>query len=678
MSRLPKPGLDDGIWGDLLNDFLRVAHNADGTLSDDALGSDLAAIGQLSPQNDDVLQRKSGAWTHRTLTQLKADLGFDGKVDKTVATAKGDLLVGSAASTVGGLGVGSDGEVLVADSTRTLGVKWGTATGHDASAVHQGDMVVNPRDYGAQGDAKRIANITATSASATVTVGSACFTAGDVGKAALVCTDTAAGTITTIQAVVSSTQVTLAAASGLTASGANAYLVFGTNDTAALQATLNAAASGHTITTSIGPNSPMGLGFSDAFVPNGQNLQGGYIITSQLTVPSGVRYDSQALIFNMLSDRYAPCMVFSPYTRIGTLRVDALQGAGIQLGSAAGTQAHIQAQSITIWHGGSSTETSGLLRSQDCIALLGYSFLIDSVWCKGGVRTLYHNAGSDCTINRAHCIGALTAVHMLQSNQVYYGMILADSCGKAGGGTNGVIIDNQCTNIAINVMAFMIVGSTQKLDNVVALGTSSTNLNKLIRLHVQAALTGGAVLSMANSQDIQYSVAASNNTAPSFGGSNITTAVVFGSNVTGYTAGDARMTGSVTPYSGTVPGPMTYYRTGVRYFIQGGAAPTATAQSANGTSAPSPTTVGNDSRGKVSFGSGTSTASGTQVTVTFASSSAYVATPYVVVTPLSAATAALQPYISAATTTSFSIGFAVAPTASQSSGTYALNYRIES
>lgn len=36
--------------------------------------SDLTAIAGLSPSNDDILQRKSGAWTNRTMAQLKADL----------------------------------------------------------------------------------------------------------------------------------------------------------------------------------------------------------------------------------------------------------------------------------------------------------------------------------------------------------------------------------------------------------------------------------------------------------------------------------------------------------------------------------------------------------------------------------------------------------------------------
>jgi hypothetical protein len=32
MIRLPIPGSDDGSWGQILNDFLAQAHNADGTL----------------------------------------------------------------------------------------------------------------------------------------------------------------------------------------------------------------------------------------------------------------------------------------------------------------------------------------------------------------------------------------------------------------------------------------------------------------------------------------------------------------------------------------------------------------------------------------------------------------------------------------------------------------------
>lgn len=37
MARLPVSGSDDGIWGNILNDFLNVSHNADGTLKNSAV-----------------------------------------------------------------------------------------------------------------------------------------------------------------------------------------------------------------------------------------------------------------------------------------------------------------------------------------------------------------------------------------------------------------------------------------------------------------------------------------------------------------------------------------------------------------------------------------------------------------------------------------------------------------
>ncbi len=51
--------------------------------------ADLTAIAGLSPTNDDVIQRKSGAWTNRTMAQVKTDLSLTksdvglGNVDNT-------------------------------------------------------------------------------------------------------------------------------------------------------------------------------------------------------------------------------------------------------------------------------------------------------------------------------------------------------------------------------------------------------------------------------------------------------------------------------------------------------------------------------------------------------------------------------------------------------------------
>lgn len=69
-----------------------------------AFNADLAAIAGLSPSNDDFIQRKAGAWTNRTIAQVKTDLGLSGTNtgDQTI-TLTGDVTgsgTGSFAATI--------------------------------------------------------------------------------------------------------------------------------------------------------------------------------------------------------------------------------------------------------------------------------------------------------------------------------------------------------------------------------------------------------------------------------------------------------------------------------------------------------------------------------------------------------------------------------------------------
>jgi hypothetical protein len=53
----------------------------------------------------------------------------EGGIQPTLLTAKGDLITATAASTVARLGVGTDAQILVADSTASTGLKWATPAG---------------------------------------------------------------------------------------------------------------------------------------------------------------------------------------------------------------------------------------------------------------------------------------------------------------------------------------------------------------------------------------------------------------------------------------------------------------------------------------------------------------------------------------------------------------------
>ncbi len=109
------------------------------------LDADLTDIAALTPTNDDIIQRKAGAWTNRTMAQLKTDLVLvkgdvglgnvtnDAQTRLATLTTKGDLYVATGSATVVRLPVGTDGHVLTANSAVANGVDWQAAGGGGGS-----------------------------------------------------------------------------------------------------------------------------------------------------------------------------------------------------------------------------------------------------------------------------------------------------------------------------------------------------------------------------------------------------------------------------------------------------------------------------------------------------------------------------------------------------------------
>lgn len=93
-----------------------------------------------------------------------------------------------------------------------------------------------------------------------------------------------------------------------------------------------------------------------------------------------------------------------------------------------------------------------------------------------------------------------------------------------------------------------------------------------------------------------------------------------------------------------------------------------------GTGPAAPTVVAGSTlyRGGVNFGSGTAPTSGSQVTVAF--SATLPSVPFITVAPTTAAAGTINPTVLAATTTGFTIGSGVAPTATQGATVYGVNW----
>lgn len=126
LARLPVPGSDDGVWGDVLNEYLAAIHNADGTLKDNvvtnaSLADDAVAASTLqdgsvpstklatsnNPTSGDLLGWNGSAltWTVPSSSSTPPDATSS---TKGLVQLSGDLAGTAASPTVPGLASKAD------------------------------------------------------------------------------------------------------------------------------------------------------------------------------------------------------------------------------------------------------------------------------------------------------------------------------------------------------------------------------------------------------------------------------------------------------------------------------------------------------------------------------------------------------------------------------------------
>jgi hypothetical protein len=127
------------------------------TTGDDTMAGSLTAANyvtpgflRLGPGGDTTLERLTTGLLQVNGKMLLDTTEGDGRyVTRALADAKGDLFAASGPDAVGRLPLGTDGQVLTADGTQTLGVKWADAAGGAGSYLPlaggtlTGDLVVS-------------------------------------------------------------------------------------------------------------------------------------------------------------------------------------------------------------------------------------------------------------------------------------------------------------------------------------------------------------------------------------------------------------------------------------------------------------------------------------------------------------------------------------------------------
>jgi hypothetical protein len=252
----------------------------------------------------------------------------------------------------------------------------------------QNQINANFDGVSAIGDGRRLFGVVSSSASTGVTCIGAGFTSGDIGKVAIIYTDTGAGTIRTITAVTNSTTIVLSGNAGITTAGG--YMIFGTDASTAIQSAIDTASAKSSIGETGNPNQMVGSGKTKITL-RGQTPESLFIITSPLIIKSGVVFDCDATIANLIPSRNCYAIQVNRFSEIPKLELEACWGGGIRVGI--GNQNRIKIGTLSVWHvKGDTSVVTGVIATPSStgggISNGTYYFIITAIDSLGGESAL--------------------------------------------------------------------------------------------------------------------------------------------------------------------------------------------------------------------------------------------------------------------------------------------------
>lgn len=214
MTRLPIPGSDDGSWGQLLNDYLSVAHASDGSLKGSIVGSATLQDGSVTtPKLADSavtvpkLSTTNSAGTGQSLTYDGASLTWatvsSGTVPDADASTKGILqlagdLTGTAASPVVAAGAIDNSKISVTAAIDKSKLAALAIVDADVSAISESKITNLTSDLAAKASTSyvdtAVAGVVAGVSSVNTKVGDVTLGYADVGADAAGAASTAIAT----------------------------------------------------------------------------------------------------------------------------------------------------------------------------------------------------------------------------------------------------------------------------------------------------------------------------------------------------------------------------------------------------------------------------------------------------------------------------------------------------